>query len=505
MTPPVVIYSFEPFELQVCGKIRTLKRSGKPIGRRATMTLVLLHALASVKANSPPNVTPWTSWEDLRRQTWLADDGAPLAATKKGNFDVTMQRLKTLLGEGVVEPDGKGNWALMLPVVVIPTGGLEGAPTDRAADPTPVPPRPVFWGQATAKIPTGIWSSRASSGNTVTIPSTFRGHGAGRQQVQNILHVTVGADVGRYAVLASTDLVIIGRDPAAGLYLPDGSVSRRHCTVQLRVDTRVWVRDLGSDNGTYVNGALIEAGELRQGDHLQVGDVVLRLEQFTLAEISAIDQTFERLQATRRGAGVGAPGRLPEHDASALILRLDEDAGARVAFVVVVESVDEVERQHGTDVAERLVATVQRIALDAIRGHDVIFRTVGAEIMAFAFSLEIAEADFAAEKMRAGFVGYRWSHLAKGLSASVSVVVSARRPDEAWQDWVDRSRAASDDAGPTSERLSAEPTESTPPDRLPETLAAVDNVVMDDLVTAAPPEASSAPVTPVQRPAGRSA
>ncbi|GAB2588399.1 hypothetical protein Aab01nite_43190 [Paractinoplanes abujensis] len=70
--------------------------------------------------------------------------------------------------------------------------------------------------------------------------------------------------------------VVLGRDAACDVAVADRRVSRRHCRVVIRPDA-VTVRDLGSRNGTYVNGILIDGGrELHDGDELRLGDTVVR-------------------------------------------------------------------------------------------------------------------------------------------------------------------------------------------------------------------------------------
>jgi hypothetical protein len=70
----------------------------------------------------------------------------------------------------------------------------------------------------------------------------------------------------------------IGRAPAVGVAITDGTLSREH--VRLHHDgDRVTVVDLGSRNGTRVNGyRIVGAHELRDGDLLQLGAVDLRYE-----------------------------------------------------------------------------------------------------------------------------------------------------------------------------------------------------------------------------------
>lgn len=71
---------------------------------------------------------------------------------------------------------------------------------------------------------------------------------------------------------------IVGRDPDSGVRLDgDDFASARHARVDPRPDG-VWVEDLGSTNGTFVNGARIDSKRLLQpGDVLRVGETELRL------------------------------------------------------------------------------------------------------------------------------------------------------------------------------------------------------------------------------------
>ncbi len=69
----------------------------------------------------------------------------------------------------------------------------------------------------------------------------------------------------------------IGRAPDNGLVLPDARVSRRHGRLQARRGTLVYT-DLGSTNGSRVNGIRVDEFVLGLGDRLQLGDVVLVVE-----------------------------------------------------------------------------------------------------------------------------------------------------------------------------------------------------------------------------------
>jgi|GEM_PF-3332341 pSer/pThr/pTyr-binding forkhead associated (FHA) protein len=58
---------------------------------------------------------------------------------------------------------------------------------------------------------------------------------------------------------------VIGRDPMCDIVLSDPGVSKRHA--ELRIENgELWLKDLGSSNGTYVNGVRIQRQELQLGD-----------------------------------------------------------------------------------------------------------------------------------------------------------------------------------------------------------------------------------------------
>ena len=65
--------------------------------------------------------------------------------------------------------------------------------------------------------------------------------------------------------------VLIGSSPHAGLRLADPAVSRLHAEIEQRPDGQVWIRDLGSTNGTWVDGVFIREARLAPGAKLRLG------------------------------------------------------------------------------------------------------------------------------------------------------------------------------------------------------------------------------------------
>lgn len=91
-----------------------------------------------------------------------------------------------------------------------------------------------------------------------------------------VLMVLAGPKAGARFDLAAGE-VIVGRSDEAGISIPDVSVSRRHATFELTPDGTLQINDLGSGNGTKINGARIVSGAARHGDEIAVGDTLLQL------------------------------------------------------------------------------------------------------------------------------------------------------------------------------------------------------------------------------------
>ncbi len=83
-----------------------------------------------------------------------------------------------------------------------------------------------------------------------------------------------------------TGKLVIGRRPDCDVQIPDLLVSRQHCRVSQN-DQSVFVQDLSTPNGTYVNRERIEKVELAPGDVIAVGSI-----QFTV-QIDGQPSTIE--------------------------------------------------------------------------------------------------------------------------------------------------------------------------------------------------------------------
>jgi pSer/pThr/pTyr-binding forkhead associated (FHA) protein len=84
----------------------------------------------------------------------------------------------------------------------------------------------------------------------------------------NLVRLKKGGTQKVFPLLSAS--ILIGRHRSCNLRIPLDSVSKKHC--QLTNDGKIWkIRDLGSHNGTYLNGKKVEEAEVQPGNSLTIG------------------------------------------------------------------------------------------------------------------------------------------------------------------------------------------------------------------------------------------
>lgn len=131
-------------------------------------------------------------------------------------------------------------------------------------------------------------------------------------------------------VTLKRDVTLVGREPGlCDLLIDRNSVSKIHCLI-VKTDGLLFIRDLGSTNGTKVNGQRITRGALLPGDELAFSSVKFRVylgpdapnqserdEQTEVLENESILQRAERLEFAPEDRASDSDVRLIPDDSDA--------------------------------------------------------------------------------------------------------------------------------------------------------------------------------------------
>lgn len=222
-----------------------------------------------------------------------------------------------------------------------------------------------------------------------------------------ILKVTKGSKVGAKIAVKKEEF-LIGRSPECHLCAASTSISRKHCAIT-RSGTSVKIKDLGSRNGTLVNGTKIEGEvELHSGDEIALGSLGFMITMTSgltnekKPEVKSVAEAVERVAAK-------STGPVGDDDISGWLLDTDKPKGA--------------------------FSDTQTIKLDDTKASEL--REAVKEMQAAAAAAEttespvISEADAAAEKSKAKKEPGKLPQVAKGPATKDSREAAA----EALRSW----------------------------------------------------------------------
>jgi len=201
------------------------------------------------------------------------------------------------------------------------------------------------------------------------------------------------------------DEVILGRALEADVRVNDARASRLHARITTERDpqtsfARYRITDLGSTNGTIVNGQLITDVLLQDGDKIVIGEHLLRFDM-----LDEIDREFQR-----------HIHRLLVHDeltglltSKSFFSELRREAARAEAesrpFCVLMMDLDhfkQVNDTHGHLVGNQTLEEVGGVIMRSLRAGDVAARFGGEEFAAFLLDATYAQGVIAAERVRAG-------------------------------------------------------------------------------------------------------
>lgn len=116
---------------------------------------------------------------------------------------------------------------------------------------------------------------------------------SGQGQVSHNLYILVGQSKGmRVELVPHVKRWILGRGKNVDIFIDDPDVSREHAAVVVEA-AGIFVKDLNSQNGVFVNGQRVEATKLKEGSQFTIGGTTIMLEHPTEKSLGMIFEAPE--------------------------------------------------------------------------------------------------------------------------------------------------------------------------------------------------------------------
>ncbi len=255
---------------------------------------------------------------------------------------------------------------------------------------------------------------------------------------QAYLVVIAGPRLGHRVVLDERPLEI-GRGTQCGLQLDVDSVSRLHARVEWTGNYHKLV-DLRSTNGTYVNEMRITEQELRDGDRLQIGKVLLKYISGSNVE-SAYHEEIQRLMRYDGLTGVHNRSHFEEtlHN---VIWRARMDPSPTSLILFDLDHFKQINDTYGHTAGDAVLRQVAAIVTQQVPPGQLFARVGGEEFAVLLSGVDVQGAYALAESIRRAVEASVFVFDGNRIPVTVSLGVAQRHPaDQAPEQLYERSDA----------------------------------------------------------------
>jgi diguanylate cyclase (GGDEF)-like protein len=245
----------------------------------------------------------------------------------------------------------------------------------------------------------------------------------GRPAMPCIVNFT-GTETGVAHWLYTNKELLIGRAPEANVCIPDQRVSMRHARVIVSPEGAVLVEDLGSTNGTYVNGEKVMRRALRDGDE------VLLLPDHRLKfcyQVNVATETAKKGEAhATRDAKTGNSARQD------VLRRIDQDFEQAkkqnedlALMMVVVDGFAKIAETHGPDAAAMVLREAKKLVSSALHQKEPLAQYDNDTFVILLHKLNEAETVVLAQRIRRTVKFHHFIHAGERFRVTVSLGIGS--------------------------------------------------------------------------------
>src|SRR2546425_1412124 len=254
-----------------------------------------------------------------------------------------------------------------------------------------------------------------SNDNTKPVPQPANVPGSGRERRPAL--VFLRGELLAVPIPLDRDEVILGRALEADVRVNDARASRLHARIntdrdQMTQEVRYRITDLGSTNGTLLNGLAVTEGFLQDGDKIVIGEHMLRFDM-----LDEIDREFQQ-QIHRLLVHDELTGLLTSKSFfSELRREAARAASESMPFCVLMMDIDyfkEVNDTYGHLVGSETLEEIGAVIKQSLRAGDVGARFGGEEFAAFLLDADYSQGLVAAERVRSSIEKHEFSAVRRG-------------------------------------------------------------------------------------------
>jgi two-component system cell cycle response regulator len=232
--------------------------------------------------------------------------------------------------------------------------------------------------------------------------------------------VIAGPNVGEMFKVGG--LTEIGRGQQVGIRIHDSEISRRHARLTVEKGSVV-VEDLGSTNGTFVNGEAVDKVTLVDGDKIQVGTTTI----LKFSYHDDLDEQFQRhmYEAALRDGLTGAYNKkyLADRLESELAFAMRHESPLSLVMLDL-DHFKAINDNHGHLAGDYVLRTMAEGILETVRKEDVFARYGGEEFAILSRGIDRAEAIQFAKRLRTWIEMYPFIHEGVRLPVTASLGVA---------------------------------------------------------------------------------
>jgi diguanylate cyclase (GGDEF)-like protein len=242
------------------------------------------------------------------------------------------------------------------------------------------------------------------------------------QRDRAYLIVLAGSDVGKMFKLDEGETVL-GRSHRADIRLDDDSISRMHAKLSLHGAT-VQIEDLGSSNGTTVNGERVSLHGLRDGDKIRLGET-------TILKFTFHDRLDESFQQKMYNAALRDPLTKiynKKYFVDQLSTEISYSKRHTTALSLLIFDLDHfknINDTYGHVAGDQVLVQLSELVQGMLRTEDVFARYGGEEFVIILRGITLNDAGVLAERIRGGIESGSFMCGEARLPVTVSVGVAS--------------------------------------------------------------------------------